>query len=583
MLAADRIVSFSPALGARRVSAALLVAVLGATTACLDLKPPTACTVSAAPASLTLPVNSAATIVGTAFNCDGNSIRSKKVNFSSSNSAVVTVTTEGSVIAVGVGNATVSATADGKSASVPVTVTPEQAASVTVTPNTLTLRRTNTRQLVAVARNNQNVIITGRTFRWSSSNSSIVSVDQNGSLTAIAAGGPVVITAESDQTVGSAGILVTEIPIGACSLTPLNSKVTVGQSAQPVLALRDTANNPLPTLGRAISWTSDNETVAIVSNSGFVTTRRAGRATITASPIENPQIRCTATVEAVDPRIDKVIISPRVGSLRLGVPRSFGLLLLDSANVQIPTGRIVTWSTNTPTVVQVSQVGIVTGLTLGTARIIASSEGVSDTVTLSVTRVPVATVAVTPLQATVTEGRTVQLRATVTDSAGVDVTDRPVEWLTSDPARATVSSDGLVTTISAGTVVISATAENRASQASIIIQQIPVDSIIVSATFSIARGSTLPFAIELRDAAGTILRNRAVDVRSSRPDVANVPSTTSTAQVAVTGLQVGTATITLQALNSATGQAQGKVSTVTVTVTAPTVGATSPPPAALKR
>jgi uncharacterized protein YjdB len=581
MLAADRIDSFSPVSGARRMGATLLMALFGTMTACLELRPPAACSVSVAPASLTLPVNGAATIVGTAFNCDGNSIRNKRVNFSSSNSAVVTVTTEGGVIAVGVGNATVSATADGKSASVPVTVTPEQAATVTVTPNTLTLRRTNTRQLAAVARNNQNVIITGRTFRWSSSNSSVVSVDQTGSLTAIAAGGPVVITAESDQTVGSASILVTEIPIGACTLTPLNSKVTVGQSAQPVLALRDTANNPLPTLGRAISWASDNETVATVSTTGFVTTRRAGRATITASPIENPQIRCTSTVEAVEPRIDKVIISPRVGSLRLGIPRTFGVLLLDSANVQIPTGRIVTWTTNTPTVAQVSQVGIVTGVSLGTARIIASAEGVSDTVSLAVTRVPVATVSVTPLQATVTEGQTVQLRATVTDSAGVDVTDRPLEWITSDPSRATVNANGLVSTISAGTVVITATSENRVSQASIIIQQIPVDSIIVPATFAITRGVTLPFAIELRDAVGNILRNRVVDVRSSRPDVANVPSTTSTAQVAVTGLQVGTAVITLQALNTVTGQAQGKVSQITVTVTAP--GPAAPPPAALKR
>lgn len=583
MLAADRIVTFTRVLGARRVGTALLLAVLGTTTACLDLKPPSACSVSVAPASLTLPVNSTATIVGTAFNCDGNSIRTKTVNFSSSNSAVVAVTTQGNVIAVAVGNATVSATADGKSASVPVTVTPEQAASVTITPSTLTLRRTNTRQLTAVARNNGNLIITGRTFRWSSSNSSVVSVDQSGSVTAIAPGGPVVITAESDQTVGSASVVVTEIPIGTCTLTPLNSKVTVGQSAQPVLVLRDTANNPLPTLGRAISWASDNETVAIVSNSGFVATRRAGRATITASPLENTQIRCSATVEAVDPRIDKVIISPRVGSLRLGVPRSFGVLLLDSANVQIPTGRIVTWTTNTPTVVQVSQVGIVTGLSLGTARIFATSEGVSDTVTLSVTRVPVTTIAVTPLQATVTEGQTVQLRATVTDSTGVDVTDRPVEWITSDPSRATVTSNGLVTSISAGNVAISAVAENRAGQASIIIQQIPVDTIIVPATFTIIRGSTLPFAIELRDAAGNILRNRTVDIRSSRPDIANVQATTTTAQVVVAGLQVGSATITLQALNSVTGQAQGKVSLITVTVTAPPTGPSAPPPAALKR
>ena len=152
MRVADRIVSFSRVQGARRVGTALLVIALGGTVGCDALKPPTACSVSVAPASITLPVNGATTIVGTAFNCDGNSIRNKRVSFSSSNSAVATVTSEGNVIAVSVGTAQVSATADGKSASVQVTVTPEQAATVTLSPSTVTLRRTNTRQFTAVAR-----------------------------------------------------------------------------------------------------------------------------------------------------------------------------------------------------------------------------------------------------------------------------------------------------------------------------------------------------------------------------------------------------------------------------------------------
>lgn len=582
MRVAARIVSLTSRLpGYGRLSATVLGASLLATAGCLDLKAtPDACTISVAPASLTLPVNGSATIVGTAFDCKGNSIRNKRISYSSGNSAVATVTTEGGVIAIAVGSTTVSAVADGKTASVPVTITPEQAANVTINPNTLTLRRTNTRQLAATARNSQNVIITGRTFRWSSSNSSIVSVDQTGLLTALSAG-QVVVTAETDQTVGSANIIVTEIPIGSCSLAPTNSKVTVSQSVQPSLTLRDTANNVIPSLGRTISWTSNNENVATVSGTGLVTTRRAGVATITASPVENAQIKCEAQVEAVDPRIAQVIISPRTGSLRLGLPRGFGVLLLDSANVQIPAGRIVTWSTNTPTIVQVSQAGLATGLSLGTARIIATSEGVADTITLSVTRIPVASVTVTPLQATVVEGQSVQLRATVTDSVGSEVTDRTIEWLTSDPSRATVNGTGLVTTIAPGNVNVVATAENRVGQSTIIIQQIPVDTIVAPATFNITRGSTLPFAIELRDAAGNILRNRTVDVRSDKPDIANVPSTTTTAQVPVTGLQVGTAIITLQALN-ANGQAQGKATRVTVNVTLPPVGGVAPP-AASKR
>ncbi|MFN8802799.1 MAG: Ig domain-containing protein [Gemmatimonas sp.] len=552
--------------GARRLSAAALVAALGTTAACLDLRPPSACTISVAPATLTLPVNGSATIVGTAFNCDGNTIADKRINYSSSNTAVATVTAEGNVIAVSVGTATVSAVADGKSAAVAVTVTPEAAANVTINPAAITLRRTNTRQLAATARNAANLIIQGRTFRWTSSNTAIASVDQAGLVTAVGTG-TAVITAETDQTVGQAQVIVTEIPIGSCALSPTSFRVTTGQGVQPTLTLRDTANNVMPTLGRAVAWSSSNENVAAVSATGFATTRRAGTATITASSVEFPAVTCSATVEAVDPRIAQVVIAPRIGSLRLGVPRAFQATLFDSANTAI-TGRAPVWSTNTPTVIQVTQAGIVTGLSLGTARIIARADDVADTVTLQVTRIPVATVQVTPLQASVIEGQTVQFRATVTDSAGTEVTDRPVEWLSSDPTRASVNQSGFVTTVSAGVVNIFATSENRSAQASLLIQQIAVDTIVAPLSFSLPRGATLPFAIEVRDAQGNVLRNRTVEIRSDNPAVANAQSVTTTAQVSVAGLQVGTATLTLQALN-ANGQAQGKATRVNVTVTLP--------------
>jgi hypothetical protein len=143
-----------------------------------------------------------------------------------------------------------------------------------------------------------------------------------------------------------------------------------------------------------------------------------------------------------------------------------------------------------------------------------------------------------------------------------------VEWLSSDPTRASVNQSGFVTTVSAGVVNIFATSENRSAQASLLIQQIAVDTIVAPLSFSLPRGATLPFAIEVRDAQGNVLRNRTVEIRSDNPAVANAQSVTTTAQVSVAGLQLGTATLTLQALN-ANGQAQGKATRVNVTVTLP--------------
>lgn len=559
-------------------ASALAVAVLGG---CDALKPPEACSITVAPANLSLPVNGSVTVVGTAFDCKGNSILNKPLSFASTNPAVATVTNSGAVIGVGVGTTTVSAVANGRSGTAQVTVTPEPAASVTVTPGPVTLRRTNTRQLTATAKNAQGTVISGRSFRWSSSNSAIVGVDQTGMVTAVATG-VAEVTAESDQTIGRATITVTELPIGSCTLTPTAVRVTVGQTAQPALALRDTAARTLPSVGRGMVWTSDNETVAAVSSSGLVTTRRAGEARIRATSAEYPTVVCEATVTAVDPRIVQVVVSPRTGSVRLGIPRTYSVTLLDSVQAQIPAGRVVTWSTPTPTVVSVTQGGIVTGLSLGTARVVATAEGVSDTVTLSVTRIPVSTVTVAPLQATVIENQEQQFRATVTDSVGAEVTDRTVEWTSGDPTRASVSSTGLVRGLASGTVTISAAAEGRSGSAQLVVLPIPVDSVVTSDTvFNVVRGQTTAFSISLRDASGAIVRGRSVAVTSDFPNIADGTPNSTSDRVDVRGLTVGSARLTVQALD-ANGRVQGKPSRVRVTVTAPPAnpspaGRSSPP------
>jgi uncharacterized protein YjdB len=548
----------------RRMTAASL-ALIGLA-GCLDLKTTAdACTISVAPATLALPVNSASSIVGTAFDCDGNSIRNKKISYSSSNTAVATVTTEGSVIAVGVGGASVSAVADGKSASVQVTVTPETAANVTITPSTLTLRRTNTRQLTATARNNQNTLITGRTFRWGSSNSSIVSVDQNGLLTALTPG-TVVISAEADQTSGSATVTVTEIPIGSCSLAPATSKLTVSQNVQPAITLRDTANNAISSLGRQIAWTSDNEISATVTGSGLVTARRAGAARITASPVENTQASCNASVEVVDARIVSAVITPKPTTLRLGIARQFGVTLTDSAGGAIPAGRAITWRSVTPATTTVSANGLVTGLALGAARIAVNAEGAVDTVSFTISKIPVSTVRLSPLVSSVVQGTTVQLSATIEDSTGTTVSDRAVEWTSSDPTRAFVSQSGLVSTTAPGTVTIAAISETRFSTAQVTVQPIPVDTIVVTAYSVAVNATSKTFSIELRDTNGNQLFSRSVAITSSQPDVATGTANSNATQVSVSASKVGSTILTLRALNS-NGQPEGKVSNVTVTIT----------------
>jgi uncharacterized protein YjdB len=552
----------------RPLGGVLLATAMLGLTSCLDLNPNTeACSVTIAPTNISVPVNGRQQTTGTAFDCKGNSIKDKKISYSTANAAIATVAQDGSVIGISVGQTSVTATANKGSATAQVTVTPEVVSTVSINPPSITLRVTNSRTFQAVLRNAGGTIIT-KPVQWSSGNTGVATVSQTGVVTAVRPG-QVQIVAEVDQVLGASTVTVTEIPITACSLSPATQKVTVNGQVQPTLTIRDSTGAILEKSGRAITWQSDNEVVATVNATGLVTTRRAGTAKITALSSENPAVSCATSVEAVDARVDKVVILQPNLTLRLGLPRGMGVLVLDSAGNQI-TGRQVFWTSVNPTIANITPAGVVTGTALGAARIAVRVDAAVDTSSVLVTKIPVASVRLFPLQLNLEQGTSQQLVPTVTDSVGTVVTDRPIEWLSSDPTKARVSTTGVVTTLNVGTVNIDAVSENAVGRSTVNILLVPVDTILAPTTFTIIRGNTLGFTITVFDRNGVEVRGRPISLVSSRPDIAQVTQEfINGSTVQVQALQVGETLITIRAVN-ASGNQEGKASIVRVTVVPPT-------------
>jgi len=100
-----------------------------------------------------------------------------------------------------------------------------------------------------------------------------------------------------------------------------------------------------------------------------------------------------------------------------------------------------------------------------------------------------------------------------------------------------------------------------------VIQRIPVDTIVTTSTaVSLTRGGQSRVTIQLRDAQGNQLFNRLVQVTSSDANVATGSQSDATStSITVFGANSGSATLTIRALNSV-GQAEGKATTITVTV-----------------
>ncbi len=575
-----RVMTISAPLRARRIAALVLAAsTIVTASGCRDWVVRTKDTesVSIAPTNFEVPVNGSVRVVGTAFDKDNNTISGRRINYSTSNGSVATVTNEGLVIGVSPGQAIVAAESQGKRGETPVTVLPEAPNNILVSPNPVTLRRNNVRQFTATPRNASGTPIAGLTITWQSSNSSIASVSPQGEVTAVNTGN-VVITATVNQVSGSSQVTVTEIPIGSIAVAPLSRSVQVNETFQPTVTLRDTANNVISSVNRPLNWSSSSEVVATVTSTGVVQGRRTGTATITAASPANPAINADMQITVFERTVKTVVITPRTGFLRLGIPRQLNAQLLDSLNQAVP-GRVITWTSVTPTIASVTATGSTTGLSLGTARIAARVDDAVDTVQFNVTRVPVGEVTITPTQASVIQGRTIPLTVIVKDSVGTEVEDRTVVWLTSNPNTATVVA-GAVTGVATGSVTITATAESRSGTASVTVLPVPVDSVslanpldsTVTITDSVP-GNSKQVQIELLDADGGTVLGRNLLITSSIPSTANATwnQTTRILTITATNLSSGGGQDTIISLRALTagGNPEGKTTRIRVTVTNP--------------
>ena len=241
---------------------------------------------------------------------DGSPILDRPVEWSSSATAVATVSGDGTVRAVAPGRANIAASMNTATAHFSIEVVPavakpgarEAVASVVVSPNSAPVTVGGSVTLTASVLNAKGKKLDDRTVTWSVS-SPAVSVNANGQVTGVAPGS-VVVTAWSEGRSASATITVTAIPVASVNLGPAPAPLGVGDSVQLNAVARDARGGTLS--NRPVTWESSDPAVATVA-SGLVIARRAGTATITASS-EGQSFSQKVTVTgpaAVDPAADR--------------------------------------------------------------------------------------------------------------------------------------------------------------------------------------------------------------------------------------------------------------------------------------
>jgi uncharacterized protein YjdB len=243
---------------------------------------PLVASVVLSPSSQSLPVGSSRALTVAVSDKDGRAIQGRVIIFSSSNPAIATVTSTGTIAGISVGRAVISAFAaqDQVTGTATVDVVQVPVQSIAISPaGAQTVFQGLTLQLAATVKDGNNNILTGRTISWTTSNPAIATVSSTGVVTGAALGNAQ-ITVECEGVTSSVSVTVLPRPVASVGLSPNPGSVKMGSQLQLTLDLKDSDGNQLTTTGRSVVWDSSNKPVATVQD-GVVTGITPGNATIT--------------------------------------------------------------------------------------------------------------------------------------------------------------------------------------------------------------------------------------------------------------------------------------------------------------
>lgn len=438
------------------------------------------------------------------------------VSYASSDTAVATVASDGTVSITAAGVTTITAsneqTDQYEAGSDSYTLTVSKSSySISWSSSSVTVELGSTAELPTLS-NPGGLVVT-----YSSSNTDVATIDASGGAVTIVGAGVTTITAyaEATQTTEEASTFYT------LTVTTPESKQTdpglAWSSSTYKATMGDTSG--FPTLscpaGLTIEYSSSRETVATISSDGTVTLVGAGTTTITATSAETEEYYAGSASYTLT-------VSRATATLSWSASTCSATLGEDNIlpTLNNPSGLEVQYSSSDTSVATVSSDGTVTLVGAGSTTITAASSATSvysaasASYKLTVSKAGV-TLSWSASSCSAVLGETNEY-PTLSNPSGVSV-----EYSSSNTGVASVSSGGEVTPVAAGTTVITAAfAGNDYYNAA-------------SASY------TLTVTAEADDGAGTFTYASTGDT-SSGDDVSN---TTFTRKITVTYSTSGSATV----------------------------------------
>lgn len=428
----------------------------------------------------------------------------KSLTWTSSNSGVVTVN-NGKVTGIKIGTATITArTSNGKAASCIVTVTPASVSeeivgdvnldgtisisdatevqkylaefielngiqknladtngdgTITITdateiqkylaefinhfkqPNSIILNSTN---ITLVAGNTQNLSAnimpndaTNKKITWTSSDNSIATVS-NGTVTAKSPGTATITATTYNGKFAKCNVIVKPIEVSSISFNNGNIYLSPNGSYQITITIM-----PDNAFDKSVTWSSSDTTVATVDSKGYVVGKAPGTSTIIAKTTNNKSTSCLVTVLPIT--VDRVSLNTNSAAMDEG--ETYQLIATVSPNNA--TDKSLSWSTNDSSVATVSNNGIVTAISGGTAEItVKTSNGKTAKCQVNVRqKIMPTSIEVLPVRLTLVKGDYYDLNPKVLPT---NAEDKTIMWTSNNSSAVSVDNNGRVTAKKSG-------------------------------------------------------------------------------------------------------------------------------------
>ncbi len=289
----------------------------------------------------------------------------KTVTWSSSDPIIANVNNDGLVTAFADGNATITATTtDGTnlSASCNLTVTSIPVASIKLNKTRLTLDIDESYQLVATITPTN---ATDKTIVWSSSDTTIATVSDNGLVIPNEPGDAVITASTTDGTNLSASCQVTVVKrVKEITLNESSLHLTLPETAQLTAFV-----SPNDATNAVLNWTSSKPSVATVDNNGFIISKSVGTTTIKATTTDGSNLSATCQVNVTKQYVNSILLNE--DSLIMHIGETFQLIAdVQPENASNPN---LNWISNNSSVASVDNTGLITANSGGTTLILVSA------------------------------------------------------------------------------------------------------------------------------------------------------------------------------------------------------------------